>query len=139
MDDNDVLNRVTELDARWQARSQNQVDSINRILQSGTYDDEMAALHEQLAAAQVERDQALQQLKQREEPPPPSTHIPHALVKDGKPVTVPVTPEVQRAIDETLNRYSGELDAALEPFGLGAYDIVCPDYERIVRADENRE
>lgn len=51
--DPEVERIVSELDARWRARSQNQIGSINRLLLDSSYDKEMETLHEKLAACQA--------------------------------------------------------------------------------------
>lgn len=49
-----LLEQARALDLRRQAQIINQVDTINRLMQGGTYDEEMRALHEELASTQME-------------------------------------------------------------------------------------
>lgn len=46
------------MDLRRQAQIQNQIGSINRLMRGGTYDDEMAALHQELADHRVRAERA---------------------------------------------------------------------------------
>lgn len=50
----EILRKAKELDDRRQAQIQNQIDSINRLLDNGSYDDEMKALHDKLSQTRVE-------------------------------------------------------------------------------------
>jgi hypothetical protein len=63
MDDAKHLKAIAEIGERYEARIRNQVTSINRILDGGTYDSEMQALHEQLAEVTAERDRLLRESK----------------------------------------------------------------------------
>lgn len=54
---------VAALDARRQAQIQNQIDSINRLLKDGTYDGEMAALHDTAAEQRARADSGLAELR----------------------------------------------------------------------------
>lgn len=60
----------------------------------------------------------------------------NTIVVDGSFLTVPLTEDAQRAVARVLYNHARELDAALEPFGLHAGDIVVPTYERVVREDD---
>lgn len=52
------ISRVAdELDARRRAQIANQIDSINRLLEDGSYDSEMAHLHEDLAHERAKNEQ----------------------------------------------------------------------------------
>lgn len=59
MKQSEHLEAIAEVGERYEARIRNQVAAINRILTAGTYDTEMQALHEQLAAVTAERDRLL--------------------------------------------------------------------------------
>ena len=60
----DVLfEEVAAVDDRRQRQVRNQVASINRIMQGGTYDDEMAKLHEELADTQARLEAALLEIR----------------------------------------------------------------------------
>lgn len=48
--------QVRAQDLRRQRQIKNQVDTINRVMQGGTYTDEMRELHERLAAAEAEKE-----------------------------------------------------------------------------------
>lgn len=50
---NEMLDRADDLDKRRQLQISNQIDTINRLLNGGTYDDEMRILHEKLAECQA--------------------------------------------------------------------------------------
>lgn len=63
MKQSEHLEAIAEVGERYEARIRNQVTTINRILTDGTYDTEMQALHEQLAAVTAERDQLLRERK----------------------------------------------------------------------------
>lgn len=52
------------LDARRRHQIENQIGTINRLLNGGTYEGEIEELHENLAAAQQQRDAALEELAQ---------------------------------------------------------------------------
>lgn len=55
---------VRQLDRRRQAQIQNQIASINRLLEGpATYDDEMAALHDELAKVQGKLTIALEDIE----------------------------------------------------------------------------
>lgn len=60
-----ILRRAEELDQRRQHQIQNQIGTINRLLAGATYEEEIQELHENLAAAQQQRDAALQELEMR--------------------------------------------------------------------------
>lgn len=60
------LRRVAEIGERYEARIRNQVASINRILDGGTYDTEMKTLHLQLAEVTAERDRLLREAHEAE-------------------------------------------------------------------------
>lgn len=52
-----TADQVAELDVRRQRQIDNQIATIDRLLEGDhTYDDEMRTLHEGLATAQAERD-----------------------------------------------------------------------------------
>lgn len=59
----EVTKRADELDRRRQHQIENQVSTINRLLNGVTYEEEIRSLHEELAAAQTERDAALEELR----------------------------------------------------------------------------
>lgn len=59
--------QAQELDNRRQMQIRNQVASLNRVMQGGSYDDEMATLHEELADTQVRLEDALQELRRIKE------------------------------------------------------------------------
>lgn len=61
---------------------------------------------------------------------------PRAAYIDGTPLSVPVTDEVQAAIEGVLGMHAEEFDAALSPFGLGVDDICAVEFRRVIRADE---
>lgn len=56
--------RFAEQAQRSQLQINNQVESINRLLEDGSYDHEMAALHERLVQTQMELADAELQLEQ---------------------------------------------------------------------------
>jgi hypothetical protein len=57
---------------------------------------------------------------------------------EGAPVTVPVSPAVQRALTAWAAANVEALNDALAPFGLTSDDIAAPAYMRFLRADEVR-
>lgn len=57
----EIIQEAEALDARRRHQIENQVGTINRLLAGATYEEEIAELHENLAAAQAERD-ALKEL-----------------------------------------------------------------------------
>lgn len=62
----ELLRRADELDARRRHQIANQVSTINRLLNGGTYEEEIQALHEELAAAQAEADDLREKLEEAE-------------------------------------------------------------------------
>jgi hypothetical protein len=61
-----------------------------------------------------------------------------AVRVEGRPVEVPVSREVRRALTAWAARNIDDLNAALEPFGLTSDDIAAPAYMRFLRAEEVR-
>jgi len=59
----ETIREAEALDLRRRHQIDNQVQSINRLLNGGTYEGEIQELHAELAAAQAERDEALEKLK----------------------------------------------------------------------------
>lgn len=59
----EVMREADELEARRQHQIQNQINSINRLLEGSTYDDEMRTLHEELASTQAELDKAQAEIR----------------------------------------------------------------------------
>jgi hypothetical protein len=57
------------------------------------------------------------------------------VISDDREVSVPVSPDVARAINEVNEKHFEEVRAALEPFGLHPYDIAMPEYRRVVYVD----
>lgn len=62
----EVMREADALDSRRRHQIENQVGTINRLLAGGTYDEELRALHEELAASQAEADNLRARLKQYE-------------------------------------------------------------------------
>lgn len=60
----------------------------------------------------------------------------NVLVDGDELVTRPVDPGVQRAIERATTAAHDALVVELAPFGLTPLDIVVPDYEQVVWADE---
>lgn len=56
MEIDEVIRKADELDARRRHQIENQVGTINRLLNGATYEEEIQELHENLAVAQAERD-----------------------------------------------------------------------------------
>ncbi|HEU5223434.1 MAG TPA: hypothetical protein VFU07_07110 [Candidatus Lumbricidophila sp.] len=54
----------------------------------------------------------------------------------GGVFSVPVEPAVQDAIDKWMIEHGEEFNTMLEPFGLGNYNIVRPNYRRVVLKGE---
>lgn len=59
---NDVLREADELDSRRRHQIENQVATINRLLNGETYEGEIRSLHEELAASQAEADRLRDEL-----------------------------------------------------------------------------
>lgn len=59
----EVIREAEALDARRRHQIENQVNTINRLLAGGTYDQEIRALHEELAASQSEADELREKLR----------------------------------------------------------------------------
>lgn len=59
-----------------------------------------------------------------------------AIWVDDTALTVPVTREVQRVINEWAVDHGNDLNERLAPFGLGNYDLVQVEFMRVVRPDE---
>lgn len=59
----ELLEKSGQLDSRRLTQIRNQVSTINRLMQGGSYDDEMRKLHEDLADTQVRLDDALAQIR----------------------------------------------------------------------------
>ncbi|ANJ26820.1 hypothetical protein [Agromyces aureus] len=55
---------------------------------------------------------------------------------DGVPLTTPVEPDVQAAIQRWAFDHGEDLNRRLEPFGLGNYNIAMPVFRRVVTLDE---
>lgn len=51
-------------------------------------------------------------------------------------VSVPVAPDVQRAIERATEHAHDALVRELEPFGLSPLDIVIPEFEQVIYEDE---
>lgn len=58
-----LMRDIADLDARRQNQIRNQVGTINRVMQGGSYDDEMRVLHEDLAAVQHQLEEALLEIR----------------------------------------------------------------------------
>ena len=47
-----------------------------------------------------------------------------------------VDDEVQQALDDVMRSVHPQIQAALEPFGLSAFDILVPVYHQVIYEDE---
>jgi hypothetical protein len=47
-----------------------------------------------------------------------------------------VTPEVQAVVEQWAADHGDDLNARLEPFGLGNHNIVTPRFRRVITAEE---
>lgn len=59
-----------------------------------------------------------------------------ALIVNDTVVTEPVPRAVQYALREVERRMQPDIDTALAPYGLTAFDIAAPAYRRVVYVDE---
>ena len=64
----ETIREAEALDARRRHQIDNQVSTINRLLAGGTYDQEIQALHEELAASQTEADELRRKLESIQAP-----------------------------------------------------------------------
>lgn len=63
----EVMEQADELDARRRHQIDNQVAAINRLLEDGSYDSEMAYLHDELALAHAKIERLEKELKDLKE------------------------------------------------------------------------
>jgi hypothetical protein len=63
------IDKTRALDLRRQKQIANQIASINRLLKDGSYDEEMATLHAELAKARSTIDAALLEAEASDEDP----------------------------------------------------------------------
>jgi hypothetical protein len=59
-----------------------------------------------------------------------------ALKIDGEQAAIPLSKDATKALETAIYQHGEEIDQALEPYGLGLYDLLPVKYYRVVRPDE---
>jgi hypothetical protein len=62
-----------------------------------------------------------------------------ALKIDGEQASIPLSKDATKALETAIYQHGEEIDQALEPYGLGLYDLLPVKYYRVVRPDEINE